>query len=181
MTPISKRQRAHLYIYNHRKKRNIYIYIYKNPDTLQKARKFALRIYSQKIQTLYITRFFMEFLNLVFIYIQKAWYFALCDIFINKKPDTPNKQDNFCYFLKYKKPDTIHYAIFMKCLRLADGGGVDFYMQKTMHFALSFYMQKAINFPLRFYIQKSRHIASHFKCKKQCTLRYVFFYVKFIV
>ena len=46
MTTVSKRQRAHLYIYKNKvKKRNPLIY--KNLDTLQKARQFALRSYSQ--------------------------------------------------------------------------------------------------------------------------------------
>ena len=44
MTPITKRQRALFYIYKGKKiaKR---LYIYKNPDTLQKVRQFALRFY----------------------------------------------------------------------------------------------------------------------------------------
>ena len=48
MTSISKRRRARFYINKNRKNRKVYIYIYKKPDTLQKARQFALRLYSQK-------------------------------------------------------------------------------------------------------------------------------------
>ena len=43
MTPISERQRARFYIY--KKQKNYKTFIYKNPDTLQKERQFALRIY----------------------------------------------------------------------------------------------------------------------------------------
>ena len=47
MTLISKRQRAR-FIYTRSKKVEKRLYIYKKPDTLQKARQFALRCYSQK-------------------------------------------------------------------------------------------------------------------------------------
>ena len=46
MTAISERQRA-LFVYPKSKKmRNFFIY--KNPDTFQKGRQFALRFYIQK-------------------------------------------------------------------------------------------------------------------------------------
>ena len=47
MTPINKRQSARFYLY---KKQNIakHLYLYKNPDTLQKARQFSICFYSQK-------------------------------------------------------------------------------------------------------------------------------------
>ena len=48
MTPISKTQCARFYIYKKQGSCETFIYIYKKPDTLQKARQFALRFYSQK-------------------------------------------------------------------------------------------------------------------------------------
>ena len=64
-----------------------YVFIHKKPDTLCYA-------------------IFMTFLIFAFIYLQKAWHFALRDVFI------------------YKKPDTLRYAIFMEFLKLAEGGGI---------------------------------------------------------
>ena len=40
------------------------VFIYKNPDTSQKARQFALRFIYAKILTLCATQFFMEFFTL---------------------------------------------------------------------------------------------------------------------
>ena len=72
MTPISKIQSAHFYIYKKQKKmRNVYIYI-------QKARHFAkskticVTLLFTKSQTLYVTQFSMIFFKLEYIYIQKA-------------------------------------------------------------------------------------------------------------
>ena len=65
MTTISERQLARIYIYKTKKIRNISIY--KMLDALQKSRQFALRFFS-KIQTLYITLFFMKILKLAFVY-----------------------------------------------------------------------------------------------------------------
>ena len=50
MTAIIKRQRARLYTKNEIKLRNIFIY--KKPDTFQKARQFPLRFISKKLDTL---------------------------------------------------------------------------------------------------------------------------------
>ena len=47
MNPISERQRASLYIYKKQKKCETF-FIYKNLDTFQKARQFALRFNIQK-------------------------------------------------------------------------------------------------------------------------------------
>ena len=48
MTTISERQ-CERYIYKKAKKSDMYIYIYKNLDTLQKAGQFLLRFYIQKV------------------------------------------------------------------------------------------------------------------------------------
>ena len=59
MTAIIERQRACLYTQKTKKMPNVFIY--KNPDTFQKARQFPLRFYIQK-------EIFMKFLKLAFIY-----------------------------------------------------------------------------------------------------------------
>ena len=68
MTAIIKRQRACLYTQKAKKLRNDFIY--KKPDTFQKARQFPLRFYIQKAIHLTL-RGFHEIFE-VGIYIQKA-------------------------------------------------------------------------------------------------------------
>ena len=69
MTAISERQRARFYIYAKSKKmRNVFIY--KKPDTLQKARQFPLRFIYKKKDNL---RYAIFHENFEFgIYIQEA-------------------------------------------------------------------------------------------------------------
>ena len=62
MIPISKRKRACLYIYKKQNKCEAFIFIYKNPDTFQKATKFMSRFYSQKFRH-FILRNFHVFLH----------------------------------------------------------------------------------------------------------------------
>ena len=100
------------------KKCEIFIYI-------QKARQFT------KIKTICVTLFhknpdslryaiFMKFLKLASIYIQKAWHFALRDVFIYKKPDTYKNKDNLHYVFLYTKSLTICATqFFMEFLKLA--------------------------------------------------------------
>ena len=68
MTAITERQRACLYTQKAKKLRNIFIY--KKPDTFQKARQFPLRFYIQKAIHLTL-RDFHEILE-VGINMQKA-------------------------------------------------------------------------------------------------------------
>ena len=73
------------FIYTKGKKfRNVFIY--KNPDTFQKAIQFPLRFYIQKATHLTF-RDFHEIVE-VGIYIQKALHFALREVFIYKKLET---------------------------------------------------------------------------------------------
>ena len=48
LAAISERQRAYFYIYKKAKKNAKLIYIYINPDTLQKSRQFPFRLYLEK-------------------------------------------------------------------------------------------------------------------------------------
>ena len=78
---------------------------------IQKSRHFAksnticVTFLFTKIQTLYLTQFFMKVFKLAFIYIQKGWHVALRDVFI------------------YKKPDTLRYVIFYVIFEIGGGGG----------------------------------------------------------
>ena len=71
MTPISKRQRARCYLYKKQEIRNVYIYIYKNPDTLQKSKTIFVTFLFTEIKTLYITKHFMIVFNW-YLYIKKV-------------------------------------------------------------------------------------------------------------
>ena len=68
MTAMIERQRARLYTQKQKKLRNVFIY--KNPDTFQKARQFPLRFYIQKAMHLTLEDFHEIFE--VRIYIQRA-------------------------------------------------------------------------------------------------------------
>ena len=109
MTTTSERQRPHFYIY---KANKISKRFYK-----QKGRHFSksntisvMSLYT-KIQTLYVTRFFMKFLKLAFIYKKHD---TLCyGTFLYTKSQTlRKKQDNLRYVFMFTNPDTLYYAIF---------------------------------------------------------------------
>ena len=68
MTAIGERQRARLYPQKAKKMPNIFIY--KNPDTFQKARQFPLRFYMQ--EAIHFTLRDFHEIFAVRIYIQKA-------------------------------------------------------------------------------------------------------------
>ena len=114
MTLTRKRQRSRIYIYKKLKKlRNVYIYIQKSRH-FAKSKAICVTFLFTKSQTLYVTRFFMKFLKLAFTYIQKAWHFALRDIFIYKNPDTLKEARQFALrFFIYKKHDTLRYVTFL--------------------------------------------------------------------
>ena len=77
MTAIIERQRSRLYTQKVKKLRNVFIY--KKPDTFQKATEFPLHFYIQKAIHLTL-RDFHEIFEFG-IYIQKARIFVLRDIF----------------------------------------------------------------------------------------------------
>ena len=67
MTCSIERQRECFYI--HKKQKKLWnVFIYKNPDTFQKARQFPLRFLYTKIHTLYVTVHLMKFFKLALIY-----------------------------------------------------------------------------------------------------------------
>ena len=84
MTGINKGQRACFYWC--KKQNNGETFLYKNPDTLQKARQFLLQFINKKQDTLCYTIFHESFE--FGIYIQEAWHLALCEVFIYEKLDS---------------------------------------------------------------------------------------------
>ena len=112
MTTISERQRARFYIYKKKKTRKG-LYIYTKARHFSKSKTICVTFLLSKIPTLYVMRFFMIFLKLAFIYIQKVSHFALRDVFINKKPENSKKATQFALrFFIYNNLDTLCYAIF---------------------------------------------------------------------
>ena len=123
------------------------VFIYKKPDTFQKARQFPLRFNIQK--SIHLTlRDFHEIFE-VGIYIQKAWHFAVGDVFIYKRLDTSQKGRQFA---------------------------ISFYIQKSGTFALHNFSLNFWNLRRggRFIYSKNNVLCmTFFILKKQCTLRYV--------
>ena len=168
MIPISERQCASLYIQK-AKKCETFIYIYKNSDTLQKARQFALHFYWQKSRHFTLRNFSWKFWNWHLYKYKKHATFPYVKFLYTKIQRLGKKQDNLRYIFLYTEILTLCVTrFFMEFLKLAEGGGGGF--KKTMHFALNFYIKKTMYFPLRFYIQKSRHVVSHFYMQKKNAL-----------
>ena len=101
MTAIIERQRARLYTQNEKKLRNVFIY--KKPYTLRYG-------------------IFHEIFE-AGIYLQKAWHFALRDVFIYKKLDTSQKARQFAIRFYIEKSGTLRYAILRWILEIGGGGG----------------------------------------------------------
>ena len=92
------------FIYTQKTKKLLNILIYKKPDTFQKARQFPFRFSIQKAIHLTL-RHFHEIFE-VGIYIQKAWHFALRDVFMHKKLDTSQKARQFAIRFYIQKSGT---------------------------------------------------------------------------
>ena len=106
----SSKHNAHVYI--HKKQKNYEtFFIYKDPDTFQKARQFTLRFYIQK--SIHLTLWDFDEIFEVGIYIQKEWHFALCDVFIYKKLDNSQKARQFEIPLYIQKSGTFALHDFL--------------------------------------------------------------------
>ena len=133
------------YIYKRQNKLQNNLYIQKKH--LEKARKFASRFIYKKLNTLRHA-----------ICHEIIWSWHLCTKsmtllvtwrFYKKSQTLRKKQDNLSYVFIWKKTDTLHYAIFIKMLKLVKGRGAFLY-EKTMQFALLSCKQKTMHFALHF-------------------------------
>ena len=89
------------------------------------------------------------------MHIQKAWHFALCEVFRYKKPDTSQKV----------RSETICITFFN--------------IQKALHFALRNFSCNFWNWRKGgIFINKTMHFSFNIYIKKQCTFCYVFVYKK---
>ena len=135
MTTISKRQRAHLYIFKRRKNCQIF-YITKSWH-LAKSKTVSVNVFIYKKDHTFIFSIFDA--NFQFgIYIQKLWHFVLCDLFYTESMTLRKKQDNLRYVFIYKNQDNLRYAIFVEFLKLLEGGGafLYFFKQCTLRYIL---------------------------------------------
>ena len=114
------------YIYKKQKNRNIFNT--KSQTLCKQQDNFCYVFNIQKKDTLRYTMFHEIFE--VCIYIQKAWHFVLCEVFIYKKLDTSQTARQFTLRFYKQNPDTLRYAIFHWIFEIGGGGG-HFYMQKT--------------------------------------------------
>ena len=181
MTPISERKIAPYHIYKKQKKlRHVYMYK-KKARHFSKSTTICVPFLLTKSQTLYVTRFFMNFLKLAFMHIQKAWYFALHDVIYTKSLKLRKKQDNLRHVFLYTESLTLCITrFFIEFLKFAEGGR-HFYIGKTMHLELNLCMKRTVHFTLRFFIRKARHFASICFYPKNNALCVMFLYLKFIL
>ena len=134
---------------------------------IQKARHF-----SKSKTTLYVTWFFMKILKLEFIY-KKHDTFCYVTFFYTKNQTLRKNQDNFRYVFKYKKLDTLRYAIFHGILKLAEGGGIFIckiitlrfiFIRKNDGLCVTFLHTKIPTLCVTFLYLKKKHFALRFIC-----------------
>ena len=121
MTANIERQRACFYIHKKQKKLPK-TFIYKKPETFQKARQFLLRHINKNPYTLRYAIFHEIFE--VGIYIQKAWHFALLDVYIYKKLDTSQKARQFAIRFYIQNPALCVTRFFIEFLKFAERGDI---------------------------------------------------------
>ena len=153
----------------------LYIYIQKARH-FSKSKTICVTFLFTKIQTLCVMRFFMKYLKLEFIYIQKAWHFALRDVFIYQNPDTSKKSKTICvmffyikkawyfalhdfswYFWNWRRVRVIFIiTINALCVKFVyvekNEISVTFSYTKSQTFCVTLLWAKQIHFALRFYI-----------------------------
>ena len=138
MTVISERQCAHFFIYKNQKQL-CNVFIYKKPDTFQKARQVPLGFFKQQSKqfTLHHVSWNLWSWHL---YLKKSLHFVLCDVLFKKSNTLSKKQDNFHYVL-YTKILTLFVTQLFLIFEIGRGRRGIFTWIKR-HFGLYFYIQK---------------------------------------
>ena len=111
MIPISERHHAHIYMYKKGKKQIANIYIKKSRN-FSKSEIICVTFLFTKIPRLYFNRFFLKFMNLASIYIQKAWQFCVTWRFYIKILTFRRKKGRqfALRFFIYKEPNTLQQS-----------------------------------------------------------------------
>ena len=138
----SAKYNMHIYIYIQKAKKLRNVFIYKKPDTFQKARQFALRVYIQKARHFTSRNFSWNFWNW-YLYTKSmtlcvTWYFYI------QKTDTSQEARQFALRFIHKKSDALRYAIFHGIFEIGRVGGI--FICKKKQLALYFYMQRKCTF-----------------------------------
>ena len=112
-----------LYMEKSKNKCETFIYMCKKPDTLQKARQYALHFYSQKSRHFTLRNFSLK-LRSWHLYIFKKHDTLRYVTFLNTKPRHFEKSRKFSLrFFIYIKPDTLCYSIFHGIFETGGGEG----------------------------------------------------------
>ena len=148
MTIIIERQRARLYT---QKATKIAKLFYKQKTRhFSKSKTVSVTFLYTKINTLDVKGFYEN--DEVGIYIQKAWHFALCDVFIYKKLDTSQKARQFAIRFYIQKSGTFALRNFsLNFWHLRRGGGIYSFKKKVL--CVTFLYWKKMHFSLRCYIK----------------------------
>ena len=134
MTAICKIQRTR---YISTKWKNVkHLFIHRNPDSLQKARQFPLRLYIQKASHFTLRNFSWKFWSW-HLYTKSMTLCVTWHVYMQKSRTLRKKKDKLRYVFIYKNPNTLRYAIFVEFFKLAERKG-HFYMQKKKLCALHF-------------------------------------------
>ena len=161
------------FIYTKSKKKLRNVFIYKKPDTFQKARQFPLRFYTQKaIHWRY--GIFMEFLKLEFIF-KKHDTLRYVTFIYSKSMTLRKKQYNLRYVFIYRNPALFRYAIFIEFLKFAEGGGIYLSKNNVLCVTFLYWKNNALCVTL-LYIQRAWHYALHFNIQKRYTF-FTFIYI----
>ena len=125
LPPVRESQRARLYIYIKQKNCKTFIYIQK-PDTLQKARQFPLRFYSQKYGHFMLRNFSRNFWNWHLYIYKKHNTLRYVDFYILKSRHLDKSKKVCVTFFYIQKVCQFALRDFMEFLKISGGGGVIF-------------------------------------------------------
>ena len=145
------------------------VFIYKNPDTFQKARQFALRFYIQKARHFTLRNFSWNFwswhLYTKIMSLCVTWRFYI------QKTRHFEKSKTICVMFLYTKSRTLCITQFsIEFLKFTEGGIFKGIKQFTLRYI--FIWKKQCNFCDVY--KKLATLRYIFICKKQCILCYVF-------
>ena len=167
-----------VFIYTKSKKVVKRFYIQKSGHFTQ-SKTISVTFLYTKIETLYVTQFFMEILKLTILY-KKHDTLHYVTFLYTKIQTLSKKQDNLRSVFIYKNTDTLRYAIFHWIFEIGGGGGGG-YMQKNNALCITFLYVKNSALSVTFLHTKSLTLCVTFLCAKNNALCFTFLYLNFIV
>ena len=142
MMPISKRQRAHFYIFKKQVNNKTLIFIYKKQETFQKSRQFTLRFFSQNTWHFTLHKFPWNIWN-IHLYIYKKHDILRCVKFLYTKiPKLQTKARKIALRFLYTKKLTLFLnPFFVNFCNQRRGEGI-FMNKKGAHCIKFIYAKK---------------------------------------